>query len=171
MSHGKLWSLIGRFYKKADLEQSSALTAEEKKFMADAEVFEVNAKSRITSKQITGKCYVWSIEEYDEEPRVSLDVFYTRGKYDLFLVNFAHTLENHRPAYKHMGKSLHLPEANESFGVICELRWMSQMVSSGVCGHKEGECGDAGRVRVRELQKRGERREEDEEAEEDFEHN
>lgn len=76
-----------RFYKKADMEQCSALTAEERKFMADAEVFEVNAKSRITSRQITGKCYVWSIEEYDEEPRVSLDVFYTRGKYDLFLVH------------------------------------------------------------------------------------
>lgn len=86
MLHGNFYNLIHRFYKKADLERNSALTAEERQFMADAEVFEVNSKSRITSKQITGKCYVWTIEEYDEEPRVGLDVYYTRGKYDLFLV-------------------------------------------------------------------------------------
>eukprot|EP00826_Nyctotherus_ovalis_P042536 TRINITY_DN4386_c0_g1_i3.p4 TRINITY_DN4386_c0_g1~~TRINITY_DN4386_c0_g1_i3.p4 ORF type:complete len:101 (+),score=3.80 TRINITY_DN4386_c0_g1_i3:258-560(+) len=86
--HGDHCVLIHRFYKKSDLEQASALTAEEMKFMADTEVFEVNAKSRINSRLITGKCYVWTIEEYDEESKVGLDVYYTRGKYDIFLVRF-----------------------------------------------------------------------------------
>jgi len=54
--------------------------------MADAEVFEVNSKSRIMPKEITGKCYVWTLKEYDEEAKVGLDVYYTRGKYDIFLV-------------------------------------------------------------------------------------
>lgn len=89
MLHGDHYDLIYRFYKKSDLEQASALTAEEMRFMAETEVFEVNAKSRINSKLVTGKCYVWTIEEYDEESKVGLDVYYTRGKYDIFLVLFA----------------------------------------------------------------------------------
>lgn len=71
--------------------------------MADAEVFEVNSKSQITPKQITGKCYVWTIEEYDETPKVGLDVYYTRGKYDIFLVNFMLIIEKNYSTHKHMG--------------------------------------------------------------------
>jgi len=84
-----------RFYKKSDLEQASALSGEERKFIADAEVFEVNSKSKIRTKQIKGKCYVWTIEEYDKESKVGLDVYYTRAGYDVFLVYLLSNLENY----------------------------------------------------------------------------
>ena len=56
--------------------------------MSKYEVFELNSKSKITSDKITGKCYIWTIEEYDCESWVGLEVFYTRAKYDIILVQF-----------------------------------------------------------------------------------
>lgn len=68
------------------MEEASALTADQIKFMAKCEVFELNCKTKVSSSQITGKCYVWSLEDYDKEPKVYLDVYYSRASYDVVLV-------------------------------------------------------------------------------------
>ena len=84
-SPGNLY-FIFRFYERADLEKASALTGEQIKFMAKCEVFELNCKSKVSSNQITGKCYVWELEDYDKEAKVALEVYYTRAHYDVILV-------------------------------------------------------------------------------------
>lgn len=54
--------------------------------MAENEVFETNCISKIPGALVSGKCYVWNIEEYDSQPEVGLDDYYTRAKYDIVLV-------------------------------------------------------------------------------------
>ena len=116
---------INRFYTRLDLERTSALTSEQISFMSKNEVFETNCKSKITSDMIIDKCYVWTIEEYDREPRVGLEVYYTRASYDIVLVRFIITLENTRSSNECLGTHLRLLEAIKPIEFVYRVRWMS----------------------------------------------
>ena len=74
------------FYRRCDLEREGSLKKDENKFICDNEVFETNCRSKIPSDLIKGQCSIWSLHDYDKQPQVGLDDFYTRSHYDLVLV-------------------------------------------------------------------------------------
>ncbi len=82
--------LFNRYYKKDEIDfEALRITQTEAQCIGENEVFQATQPEKIWVDTLSGKCSVWTLEEYDGKSGLGAQDFYTRAKYDPILVQLS----------------------------------------------------------------------------------